>query len=130
MTSPRRQPPQGKAALPATDLASAVPVTETPRLRLRTPVLGDFPACAGVFTSERAHYMGGPFSGEQAFADFCQGVAGWILRGAGIWTVPAVGPVGADEKEMNRPARICEFSGENSPDLNFRQKIRQAGLRA
>jgi hypothetical protein len=130
MTSPRRQPPQGKAALPATDLASAVPVTETPRLRLRAQVLGDFPACAGVLTRERAHCMGGPFTGEQAFADFCQGIAGWMLRGAGMWTVPAVRPVWADETEMNRPARRCEFSGENSPDLNFRQKIRQAGLRA
>jgi len=31
---------------------------------------------------------------------------------------------------MNRPALINEFSGENSEDLNFRQKIRGLGLRA
>jgi hypothetical protein len=31
---------------------------------------------------------------------------------------------------MNRPVLIDEFSGENSRDLNFRQKIRRVGRRA
>jgi|688.fasta_scaffold110663_2 RimJ/RimL family protein N-acetyltransferase len=80
-------PPNGRAASLAMAIADAVPVIATPRLRLRAPVLGDFPAYAEVFTSERAQYMGGPFTGEEAFADFCQGIAGWMLRGAGMWTV-------------------------------------------
>ena len=80
-------PPNGRAALLAMAIADAVPVIATPRLRLRAPVLSDFPAYRDVFTSDRADYMGGPFSEETAFADFCQGIAGWMLRGAGMWTM-------------------------------------------
>jgi RimJ/RimL family protein N-acetyltransferase len=40
-----------------------------------------------VFITDRAQYMGGPFTEDEAFADFCQGIAGWMLRGAGMWTV-------------------------------------------
>jgi RimJ/RimL family protein N-acetyltransferase len=81
--------PSGPAIAAA--LAAAVPVVRTPRLRLRAPLLADFPAYAAVFTSERSRFMGGPFTEDAAFADFCQGVAGWMLRGAGMWTVTLEG---------------------------------------
>jgi RimJ/RimL family protein N-acetyltransferase len=86
-------PPSGDDAARAAAVAAVVPVIETQRLRLRAPVLGDFPAYADVFSSERACHMGGPFTGQEAFADFCQGVAGWLLRGAGMWTLT---PTAAD----------------------------------
>lgn len=79
--------PQGAAGKIAAGFAALVPVLRTDRLRLRAPVLTDYAAYQTVFTSERARYLGGPFSAEQAYADFCEGVAGWMLRGAGIWTV-------------------------------------------
>lgn len=79
--------PQGKAASLAASFAANVPVISTPRLRLRAPSLTDFPAYAEVFVSDRARFMGGPFTEDAAFADFCQGIAGWMLRGSGMWTI-------------------------------------------
>jgi RimJ/RimL family protein N-acetyltransferase len=64
-----------------------VPVIRTERLCLRAPKLEDYPDYEAVFLSDRAEYMGGPFTAEEAFGDFAQGVAGWMLRGAGMWTL-------------------------------------------
>jgi RimJ/RimL family protein N-acetyltransferase len=79
--------PTGAAASISIAMSAAVPQIATMRLALRAPRLTDFDAYAEVFTSDRARYMGGPFDEESAFADFCQGVAGWMLRGAGMWTL-------------------------------------------
>lgn len=87
MIAPWLQPPAGQAAQLAAALAAAVPPIETARLHLRAPRITDYPAYEAVFTSDRATYMGGPFDSEGAFADFCQGCAGWMLRGAGMWTI-------------------------------------------
>lgn len=80
---------------PARDIAHAicapVPIFTTARLLLRASLITDYPAYEAVFLSDRAKYMGGPFTAEGAFADFCQGVAGWALRGAGMWTITAQG---------------------------------------
>ena len=81
----------GQAAALAEALAALVPVIETPRLRLRAPRLADYPAYEAVFVSQRSVHIGGPFSAEEAFKDFCQAVAGWMLRGAGAWTITAKG---------------------------------------
>ena len=78
-----------RGAVLADALTALVPVIETERLRLRAPRLADYPAYEAVFTSDRAEFMGGPFSVEGAFNDFCQAVAGWMLRGAGAWTITA-----------------------------------------
>jgi RimJ/RimL family protein N-acetyltransferase len=91
MTAPWLHPPQGPSAALAHAFAAAVPVITTDRLSLRAPGLHDYPAYEAVFTSHRAQYMGGPFDADEAFADFCQGVAGWMLRGAGMWTVTLAG---------------------------------------
>lgn len=72
-------------------IRALVPVIETERLRLRAPVLADYPAYEEVFTSDRAVYMGGPFTAEEAFGDFAQAVAGWMLQGMGAWTITAKG---------------------------------------
>lgn len=87
MTPPWLTAPQGEAAVLAATLAAAVPVLTTARLCLRAPSLADYPAYEAVLTSARAVHMQGPFTPEDAFADFCQGVAGWLLRGAGMWTI-------------------------------------------
>lgn len=87
MTPAWLNPPLGAAAKLADAFALSVPEIRTTRLVLRAPAIKDFPAYRSVFVSERSRYMGGPFSAEDAFADFCQGVAGWMLRGAGMWTL-------------------------------------------
>lgn len=83
---------------PAADLRAAfcavVPVLTSERLILRAPALADWPAYREVFTSDRAVHLEGPFSDEGAWADFCEGIAGWMLRGAGMWTITLKG---ADE---------------------------------
>lgn len=97
MTLPWLTTPQGEAGRLAAAIAALVPTVETARLRLRAPRLADFPAYEVVFTSGRAVHIGGPFTDESAFADFCQGCAGWLLRGTGMWTLCAKGsddPVG------------------------------------
>lgn len=84
-------PPTGTAAERMAVFTAAVPVLTTERLVLRAPKLADWPAYEAVFTSERAQYMDGPFSEDEAWADFCEGIAGWMLRGAGMWTITAKG---------------------------------------
>lgn len=83
--------PEGRAAAVAAGLSAAAPVFATARLRLRLPVLADYPAYEAVFTSDRARFIDGPYTPEGAWADFCEGLAGWLLRGAGMWTVTAHG---------------------------------------
>ena len=83
--------PKGQAAVLAGALAAVVPVIQTTRLRLRAPTLADYPAYEALFTSDRAVHMGGPFSPEDAYLDFAQAVAGWMLRGAGAWTITLQG---------------------------------------
>lgn len=84
-------PPTGKAADLMTGFVALVPVVTTERLILRAPKLADWPAYAAVFTSDRVQFIDGPFSEAEAWADFCEGIAGWMLRGAGIWTITAKG---------------------------------------
>ncbi len=91
MTEGWLQAPRGKAAALAAAVVAAVPVITTARLRLRAPLIGDYPAYRDVFLSDRARFMGGPFTDDEAFADFCQGIAGWTLRGAGMWTITLAG---------------------------------------
>lgn len=76
------------ASLEIADATGAgVPVFLTERLRLRAPKMTDYPAYEAVFTSDRARYMDGPFTPGEAYNDFCQAVAGWMLRGSGMWTM-------------------------------------------
>lgn len=72
-------------------IAAGVPVFHTERLTLRAPKMSDYPTYEALFTSDRSRYMDGPFTAEEAYNDFCQGVAGWILRGSGMWTVTLKG---------------------------------------
>ncbi|MCV6595121.1 MAG: GNAT family N-acetyltransferase [Silicimonas sp.] len=69
-----------------TPLAAHIPVLETERLRLRAPVKADFDAYAEILMSDRARYMGGPHSRNQARAGFDADVASWLLDGFGYWT--------------------------------------------
>jgi RimJ/RimL family protein N-acetyltransferase len=72
-------------------IRALVPVIETERLRLRAPALEDFASYEAVFTSDRSVYIDGPYTTEEAFADFTQAVAGWMLQGMGAWTITTRG---------------------------------------
>ena len=84
---PWEAPATGPAAALSARLAADVPRIETARLVLRAPDLRDFGAYADILMSDRARYMDGPFDREGAWLDFTQYVAGWLLRGAGLWTI-------------------------------------------
>lgn len=91
MIRPWLTPPSGPAGALVEQIAAAVPVIETERLILRAPRMADWPAYEAVFTTDRARYMGGPFTAEEAFNDFAQAVSSWLLRGSGMWTITAKG---------------------------------------
>ncbi len=106
--------PTGPAAAIAASLAAAVPTLTTARLTLRAPKITDYPAYQAVFTTDRSRYMGGPFSEGEAFADFCQGIAGWTLRGAGMWTMTTA----ADDAPMGW-VYLWQEIGDPEPELGW-----------
>ena len=63
--------------------ALQIPTIETPRLRLRAPVLDDYPDFRTIMCSQRARYMGGPFDDWGAWGMFCHDIAGWAMFGHG-----------------------------------------------
>lgn len=87
MTAAWERPPAGPAAALAARIAAAIPELDTPRLRLRAPRIGDFEAYAAIATTARGVHIGGPMTREAAWLDFNQMVAGWLLRGHGLWSV-------------------------------------------
>jgi len=68
-------------------IAAAIPVLTTERLILRAPRIEDWPVLEPIWITKRAEFIGGPFNEEDAWLDFSQAVAGWVLRGVGYWTV-------------------------------------------
>lgn len=80
-------PMPGPAAEFAAGLRARLPVLDTPRTRLRPPVLADFDAWAEVLCGPSTGYLGGPFDRDDAFMEFAGSVGGWLLRGHGPWTV-------------------------------------------
>jgi RimJ/RimL family protein N-acetyltransferase len=87
MTAPHERPSTGPAAALAARLCAAVPAIETPRLRLRAPRIEDFDAYAAIVCGPEGVHVGGPLDREEAWLDFAQMVAGWLLRGAGLFSV-------------------------------------------
>lgn len=61
----------------------AAPTIKTKRLLLREPKVEDWPSFAEVMTSDRAKYMGGPYSLKYTWGSFCHGIAEWRLFGVG-----------------------------------------------
>lgn len=59
------------------------PTLETERLILRAPAQRDFPAWDAFGRSERATFIGGPFTPRDAWRSFANVVGHWVLRGWG-----------------------------------------------
>ncbi|QPH52895.1 GNAT family N-acetyltransferase [Pontivivens ytuae] len=87
MNRPCLTAPTGATAAQRDRIAATLPRIETARLVLRAPELADYAAYARIASGPDAAFIGGPMSAEEAWLDFCQMSAGWLLRGSGLWTV-------------------------------------------
>lgn len=83
---PCETPASGASARLARRVAAGVPVLVTERLRLRAPMTEDFATYAEIVLGPRGKHIG-ITSRDVAWLDFAQMVAGWTLRGHGVWTV-------------------------------------------
>jgi RimJ/RimL family protein N-acetyltransferase len=118
MTQAASYPWEVASSGPAAGLAAAIcapiPTISTTRLRLRAPRITDFDAYAAITTSSRGSLIGGPFTREEAWLDFSQLVAGWILRGFGLWSVEML----AGEALVGFVMLNHEF-GDDEPELGY-----------
>jgi RimJ/RimL family protein N-acetyltransferase len=114
MSHPWEMPLGGPAAAVVDVIAGAIPVLRTERLILRAPRITDFDAYAAIFTSDRAVYMDGPYDREGAWADFTQAVAGWVLRGTGVWTVTS-----RDNGEVLGFLYLWQEYGDPEPEIGW-----------
>ncbi len=89
MTAACEQHRPGPGARAAARLGGRVPVIDTRRLQLRAPRVYDFDPFAAIYCSDRAQYMGGPFTRAEAWAEFTGYTALWLLHGHGLWTIDA-----------------------------------------
>ncbi|MDX8347119.1 GNAT family N-acetyltransferase [Cognatiyoonia sp. IB215446] len=80
-------PPTGEAAALTARFAAIVPVLETARLRLRAPTIADFAAYEEIYHSDRWPGDGEAGSDEDAWLDYNQMLASWMLRGIGLFAV-------------------------------------------
>lgn len=87
--APATLPTPGKALAQAAQ--SALPVLQTPRLVLRAPCLADFALYAELVATRRAAHIGGPMTEAEAWADFANYCAGWLLRGDGVFALSREG---------------------------------------
>ena len=60
-----------------------IPNLQTERLLLRSLTMADWPAYENLMMSERAKYMGGPYTQAAAWGLFCSDMAQWLLVGHG-----------------------------------------------
>lgn len=87
MTEACMTPPTGAARELSDRVSAVIPRLETARLILRAPRLTDWPVLEHIWTTDRGIHIGGPMAPEEAWLDFNQLIAGWVLRGHGALTV-------------------------------------------
>lgn len=88
--TPWLSPPTGAAARLTDQFAALVPVLDTERLRLRAPRISEFEAYRAISQSDRwPHGDDAPGTDEDAWLDFNQMLASWMLRGIGLFAVEA-----------------------------------------
>jgi len=80
-------PPAGACAEQVTRLHDVLARLETVRLVLRPATLEDYPAWSEIMCGPRGDLVDGPWSARDAYLDFAQNVASWLLRGYGLWSI-------------------------------------------
>lgn len=63
------------------------PSLETDRLILRPPTASDWPFWEAFEGSDRARFIGGPYSSAQSWGGFCLTLGHWVFHGFGPFTV-------------------------------------------
>jgi RimJ/RimL family protein N-acetyltransferase len=92
----------------ARQIADAVPVLQTERLRLRAPRLDDFEAWASFFATERSVHEGGPKTRRAAWEHWACDVALWTLKG--------YGPFGVEDRATGAyQGEVGIYHGEGYP---------------
>jgi RimJ/RimL family protein N-acetyltransferase len=66
-------------------------VLETARLRLRLPQTNDLPGFTAFWTSPRTAYMGGPWTGDDAAAEFPDLTRQWAQHGFSLFAITRPG---------------------------------------
>lgn len=87
MSRPWETEPEGQAAVATDRILGSLPRIALDRVTLRAPRITDFEDYARIVCTEVGKYVDGPMTRDDAWLDFNQLVAGWMLRGAGLWTV-------------------------------------------
>lgn len=99
-------------------------VLETERLILRAPLMQDFEVWANFAASERAQYIGGPYTYAKAWRAFGHMVGHWPLRGFGLFVITVKGsdaaigaagpwyPMDWPEKEIGWTIWSPEYEGK------------------
>lgn len=97
-----------------------IPTIETERLTLRSPRWSDFDAYADFRGSERAVFLGGPFTRAQAFEQLAEIIGHWTLRGYGRWMVA--------DRETDQPLGIVGlYYPEDWPEPEIAWSVFEAG---
>ncbi|MFV0387049.1 GNAT family N-acetyltransferase [Paracoccus sp. (in: a-proteobacteria)] len=114
MIRPWLTPPTGPRADLAARIAAPVPVIETERLRLRAPRIGDFETWEAIVRDAGGTGPDNAVAPAGAWLEFCELVAGWILRGHGLFAA-----------ETRKDARLVGFitldheQGDPEPELGW-----------
>ena len=90
-----------------------------------------FGAFAAILCSDRAEYMGGPLSRPEAWAEFANYTALWMLHGHGLWTIdcqfgPSCGFVLLGYEYDDPEAELGVFLTEEAEGQGFAQEAAEA----
>ena len=106
--------PSGPPAARVSALNALLPVLETDRLVLRPCRIDDWPRLEPIWTSDRAQFIDGPMNAQDAWLDFNQCMASWLLRGVGPLTITLKG----DDNALGLVLLGTEY-GDPSPELGW-----------
>jgi RimJ/RimL family protein N-acetyltransferase len=97
-----------------TGQALTIPTLRTDRLILRAPRLDDAEPYMAIMMSDRAAHMGGPFSRQMAWFDFCAEIASWQLHGYGPFSMEE-----ADTGRFTGMSILHHAMGDPEPELGW-----------
>ncbi|MEM7619705.1 MAG: GNAT family N-acetyltransferase [Pseudomonadota bacterium] len=103
-----------KAMALAQSLTNLIPTLHTKRLILRAPQISDFSVYAKIALSPKGHFILMEPNRENAWYDFVNMIACWLLRGHGLWSV--------ERKQDNAVIGFVLISfepGDHEPELGY-----------
>ena len=104
----------GPAAATAQQMQALVPVLETDRMILRAPQITAFDAFADMLSPPRGKFYGDCQTREDAWGEFMQLNATWLLRGYGAWAL-----TDRDTGEVLGFVQIGAEPGDWEPELGW-----------